>query len=171
MLICKIAENIEMLKLKMPPRSNIRVIEGVRKPGKPFALEHKGIKSSPISNHYFGSVVRTPPNLRSEFGLDYAYSVGAANIVVSGMAPSELFRLAVDLTRRCRTKFGSITLHMGYKDIRSWIHISNDPFEVYGPHIATMIKGGPKYTYTKDGGKSFHVYEVDNRKYKGRQFE
>lgn len=161
-LITKIAESIETVMSSLPRGVRVEIAKGVVTPSQ------NNIESD--YEHFYGVSAQTPKHLISSFGEVYQMSQGAVNIHIKGMKTTDAYQKFVEANVRCRSKFGTIVLHWKYEDRKPWIHLTNDCHDIYGPFIGTMLNK-PKYTYTKDGGETFHEYGHDNRKYRGRQFE
>lgn len=61
-------------------------------------------------------------------------SIGAVDVTVEGMPPLDFFYKTVDLCMRGRVKFGQVILYGG-----KFVHLSNDPMEIYHPKIGRMF--------------------------------
>lgn len=156
-LIVSIAGELERVLSKMPQHSKIKVLSGVVTEKSRSILKKKG-ELSPLSNdHLYGvPAVSTCEIMINRFGPTTPMTVGAVDIVPSGMGLSEFFDLLVDMTMRCRVKFGQVIMVTG--GAVDHIHISNDPMELFSPQVARLIHKD-KYLTSSDGGFTYSVYE------------
>ena len=122
-------------------------------------------------DHLFGEISMSDSFQSNVFGPEFAFSVGASDIQATRMKSTELFELVISLVERTRIKVGHVVLHSGYYDNRPWVHINNDPYEIFGPKIGSLLRRHGKYTYTMDGGKTFREYELDGRRRRSKDFQ
>ena len=161
MLINKMVDNLTMLQSKLPRGCKLVVVEGVVDPD----IIKSRIEGESV-DHLFGKVCKSDIEHISDFGSNFPFSVGAVDLTVTNMYISELFKIIVTESERTHLRIGHAALHRGYADCRPWIHINNDPYEVFGPDIGTMLRRHSKYTLTDDGASTFREYEMDGRRRK-----
>ena len=158
LLIRTLADNLEGTISRLPSGSRFKIIKAKE--------VSDGSKVSDISecDHLFGDPAESSEELRKKVGDIYYFSVGAVDIVPVNIDILNLYKFMVDLTIRCRVKFGKIILEYGGNNPH--IHVSNDMYEIYGPFISTFMYS-KKFIYTTDNGVSYQEYQTDNRKCKG----
>ncbi len=157
-LLKSLAANLQVVRDSMQQGSSITISCGVRVFKDYDRLKNAGYNPSYTSDHFCGLAV--PVNQNSDkykkFGPTYNFSVGAADCVPKGMTVTELFNLAVQLTKMGQTRFGQVIYEKDPEKNTEWIHFGGDPTPFFSQKILMLINR-PKFLQSTDGGKSYKV--------------
>jgi len=156
MLLKELVTNLQVVRSKMPKGAYMKVTSGVRTKADYDRLIKQGYHPSKTSDHNFGSAIPLSPSSAKakKYGLVYIFSVGAADIVPVGMSVWDLFKLAVQLTKAGRCRFGQVIYEKSGE--KEWVHFGVDPVAIFSPEVVKFMSR-TKFMKSLDGGKSYSV--------------
>jgi len=158
-MITLLAINLQAVRSAIPQCTSMRITSGVRLASDYDRLKAAGYNPAETSDHNYGNAVQldVSSSKYKTFGSTYNFSVGAADVVPSGISAVELFETAVQMTVDKKCNFGQI-IHEYDKDKGSeWVHFANDPANFLGP-VALRLLNRSKFLESSDGGKQYSVY-------------
>jgi hypothetical protein len=160
-LINNLASNLQVIRSKIPTTASMKITAGVRTTADYDRLVQGGFHPSETSDHYCGEVVSissTSPNF-NKFGLKYIFSVGAADVVPTGIDIELFFKIAVQYTMSGLSNFGQIIFEQDPVKNVKWVHFSNSCQVAFSPLIEKFLER-ERFLVTTDGGKSYLKYSV-----------
>ena len=160
MLIVNLAENLQIVRDKMPTGSYMKITSGVRLLSDYDRLRASGYNPSKTSDHNCGVSIPLINGTKKfkKFGETYNFAIGAADIVSIGMSTWDLFKLSFRLTKEGMCNFGQIIYEKNPTNGSEWVHYGNDLEPFYSKKIINMIGRG-KFMKSIDGGKTYSVIE------------
>jgi hypothetical protein len=161
MLITNLAKNLQIIRSNLPSISSMQITAGVRTEADYNRLKLGGYHPSETSDHYCGEVVGVDllsPNF-NKFGPKYIFSVGAADVVPTGIDIELFFKLAVQTTISKISNFGQVIFEQDPIKKVKWVHFSNNCQVAFSPYIETFL-GRERFLITTDGGKSYVKYSA-----------
>jgi len=158
MMIINLAENLQIVRDKMPTGSYMKVTSGVRLLSDYSRLKSAGYNPSETSDHNCGVSIplRKDTDKFKKFGETYNFSIGAADIVPIGMSVLDLFKLSFRLIKEGMCNFGQVIYESNPKNGSEWIHYGNDPADFFSKKIVKLINR-QKFLQSLDGGKTYTV--------------
>lgn len=152
-----LAENLQILR-SYYSQSIFNVSSGVRSLVDYQRLKAAGYNPSTTSDHYCGQAIplESGTSKFKKYGSFYTFSVGAADIVPSGISSMDLFSLAVDFDLKGKVNFGQIIYENNPASGSEWIHFGNDPGLFFQPEVVEFFQR-KKYLTSIDGGKTYLV--------------
>ena len=158
MLIVNLAENLQIVRDKMPTGSYMKITSGVRLLSDYDRLRASGYNPSKTSDHNCGVSIPLINGTKKfkKFGETYNFAIGAADIVSIGMSTWDLFKLSFRLTKEGVCNFGQIIYEKNPTNGSEWVHYGNNLENFYSKKIIDMI-GRQKFMKSIDGGTSYSI--------------
>jgi len=163
-LVDNMLNTLNTIEEYLPKGDKLIIIEGVADPNLITRIE-----DNEFIDHLYGKTIDSFGKLTNSFGDHFSFSIGAADIRSLKMPSVSFYKFILNLYDRNRIQLGCATLHRGYPDSGYWVHITNDPYYLYGPSIGSLLRKSEKFIYTDDGGVTFDKYEPDGRTKEGRK--
>lgn len=161
-LLKLLCEEVETVRVRMPPNSWIKVTDGVRTVEDYVSLKARGYHPSPTSDHFFGKVIAGKAG--SLFEESYPFSCGAMDIQAGGkMSTRELFGLFKRYFQLGQLNLGQI-IYEEKKGV-AWIHVGNNLEHVMKKLAAEghISNYATDFLQSLDGGKSYRRINVMRR--------
>jgi hypothetical protein len=137
----ELANTLELIRAYIGNRA-ITINSAIRTPAKQAEIEAAGSNPSPTSDHYYAENPASP------------LSVGAADIVASGMTAIDLFNKILEMKYDGMIQTGQVLLE---KHNTWWVHIANPP---------SKFLNASQLSQRSDSSKNLVAYSLDN----GRTF-
>jgi len=158
-LIKTLAANLQIVSNAMPKGCSISITNSVRTIGDYNRLKSQGYHPSETSDHFCGASITLSKDSsnRHKFGPNYYFSVGAADVISSGIDLKTFFDIAIGMTKSGVCKFGQLIFETDPIKGSKWVHFANDYSSIFSDAMVKFL-GREKYLTTNDGGKTYVPY-------------